>query len=291
MMSGWYERMSIPRRGVCLVCGQQASGGSQSPYRDGTSTLKWREQLCRNCYLTIPLIQEMGCVSCGRSIRCSDCLRRPLAPYGLACNRSVVHYNEQMKDWLTQFKFKGHMGYAHVMAGMMLDQYQPLMRAAGVQLHAQQRQQRTWWSIVGAWLNQHHGSSWPDWITFVPTSQRRLQERGFNQAEVLASSLATTWRRPLISCLVRITDYGHQSKQSRAGRERSLDHTYRWDERAAEQLKLCHVNERNQPIHILLVDDVYTTGNTLRACAYAIQRGMKLSETKAIITSYTWARA
>jgi ComF family protein len=92
----------------------------------------------------------------------------------------------------------------------------------------------------------------------VPLHPKRLRTRGFNQASVLATALAKSLRLPLDEAsLVRVSE----SEKYRAG----LDAKGRRDT-VADAFKVLHprlVASEN----VLLVDDVFTTGATVSACA------------------------
>lgn len=96
----------------------------------------------------------------------------------------------------------------------------------------------------------------------VPLHKRRLAWRGFNQAEILASGIAAALCVPLIPALGR-TRYTQQQKDLRAAeREKNVQHCFAVSEEHAARL---------HGAHVLLVDDVYTTGHTLFAAAHALQ--------------------
>jgi ComF family protein len=96
----------------------------------------------------------------------------------------------------------------------------------------------------------------------VPLHPRRRRQRGYNQAELLASALAR--RAGLVvhaDALARRKETLPQTGLSAAGRRRNVAGAF-WVRRRAR-------------IHgktVVLVDDVYTTGATSRACAAALQQ-------------------
>jgi ComF family protein len=103
-----------------------------------------------------------------------------------------------------------------------------------------------------------------DWIAPTPLHWRRLVGRGFNQAGVLAGALARRVGRPFApDLLIRKRATPSQAGLSARGRARNVTGAFavrpRW--RAAIAGK-----------RILLIDDVYTTGATVRACAAALVR-------------------
>jgi len=118
----------------------------------------------------------------------------------------------------------------------------------------------------------HDGVGWPydiDVIVPVPVHWRRRLRRGYNQSEMVALGLAEVWHLPVESgCLYKCR---YTSSQVGLSREERL---------AAEtQTFAVRHSERLEGKHVLLVDDVMTTGGTLEACAEALKvvRGLRLS--------------
>jgi ComF family protein len=95
-----------------------------------------------------------------------------------------------------------------------------------------------------------------DVLVAVPLHPRRLRERGFNQAALLAQELASRADRPCCpDALVRRLDTAPQAGLSAAERRRNV--------RAAFAVR------RKASVHgrtVTLVDDVVTTGATALAC-------------------------
>ena len=91
----------------------------------------------------------------------------------------------------------------------------------------------------------------------VPAHPRRRRERGFDQAERLARALSRRSRLPVRAPLRRAPTAARQLGASRAARL------------APERLKIAAAGPA--PARVVLVDDVHTTGATLRACAAALR--------------------
>lgn len=94
-----------------------------------------------------------------------------------------------------------------------------------------------------------------DLVTWAPTSATRAGQRGFDQAELLARAIAKTLRVPCRRMLYRQHHSVPQTGQRRA--QRLAGPGFR--------ARPGHV-----PGHVLVVDDVVTTGSTLRAAAAAL---------------------
>lgn len=107
-----------------------------------------------------------------------------------------------------------------------------------------------------------------DWVLVpIPVTPQKLHERGFNQAEELARALARQrgGLRLLRPLRRRDTGIPSQTRLSAALREKNA-------RRAYTALPAYAAHRRTLPPRLLLIDDVHTTGATLRACAAALKR-------------------
>lgn len=96
----------------------------------------------------------------------------------------------------------------------------------------------------------------PAWIVPVPLHASRLRQRGYNQTMELARPLARTLRVPLVSdALIRSRDTSAQTTLDAKARKRNV--------RGAFVVN----NEMDWPDHVVVLDDVMTTGATLAECS------------------------
>ncbi len=236
-----------PSADSCLVC--------RSPRAGSSGELS----LCRRCYAGISWIKpnDIQCNVCGRFEVCPDCPRRKDTWFEF--NLSIVRYDDVMKDWLGRFKYRGDEGLQLLFAGMFESLF--------LRFLAHQAWRKKDISVV----------------TYVPLSKQRLEERGFNQAELFAQALGTAFGIPVVALLDRAQHTGKQSYKTREERIHDLRGVFVPN---VEGVKWLSANQPKQAQHVVVVDDVYTTGSTMNECSRVIRASAPHSR----VFSLTWAR-
>jgi ComF family protein len=176
------------------------------------------------------------CGACGLPLAleapaCGECLREPPPFDRTVC---AVDYVFPWDHLIREFKFRGQTELAD-----------PLAQRLTAAVRAR-------------------GDGTVQCVLPVPMTNRRLRERGYDQAWELARRVATAMQLPSrADALVRTLDTAHQTDLGRAARQRNLRAAFfvPGPQRAA----LEHTR-------VALVDDVMTTGATLREAAAALRR-------------------
>jgi ComF family protein len=110
--------------------------------------------------------------------------------------------------------------------------------------------------------NSAVGLEIPDHIVPVPLHPKKLRQRGFNQALLLARSFFPGERKKIRSdILVKIRETESQTGLSGTERRKNLRNAFQVNDSGAVSGK-----------KLLLVDDVYTTGTTVRECARMLMK-------------------
>ena len=153
----------------------------------------------------------------------------------------------------------------------------PVLAGGAVWLHYSGSGQRLVHSLkfghlpqLGSWIGRQMAEAVreKDWagklelVVAVPLHEKRLEERGYNQSSYLAEGLAGALNLPSKrKVLKRLYDTPHQIGLSREERLINLTGAFDVLEKKAVSGKT-----------VLLVDDVNTTGSTLRECAEVLKR-------------------
>ena len=186
--------------------------------------------LCPSCCQSLPRIKQPFCQCCGTPLsegnRCPTCISHPLAINGI---RSMFLFGGAVRLAIHQFKYRHLKAMAAPLGQLLADYWRsyPLPGEA---------------------------------LVPVPLHPKRLRERGYNQASLLAREMGKLTGLPAVEgSLLRIRDTVTQARTASAAERRSN----------VRDAFACQ-----QELHgekILLIDDVCTTGATLDACAMALR--------------------
>jgi ComF family protein len=200
--------------------------------------------LCSACHADLP-VWRSDCLRCGDPLAqdgfCPTCARTP-SP--LASFRAAARYAWPLQQMILAWKNGGRRDLAEPLAQVFCQAF-----------------------VSG-------NTFLPDRVLPVPLHPQRLNQRGFNQAEILASAVCQQngWRLDSHS-LSRTRATPHQQGLTRRQRQTNLREAF-------------SVQPNLRGEHVLLVDDVMTTGATLHAVALKLQ-----AEGVASVSAIVLARA
>ncbi len=310
------QRWLAPPAHSCLVCGSRVFTSGQLG-------------ICSKCERRIPWIEHIRCTCCGRQVGCPDCLRPDRVSRSFECNRSSVQYTSDMKEWISDFKYRGNEKLSPLFGKMLQLAYQALQEERSTVEHPNldslvlangQAQGKSATSsrshskthsdcrpVRRSHIRESERWPWKCWriaspvweaelVTYVPVSASRLMERGFNQAECMARELCKRQKLHICELLIRSRDTGKQSFKGRKERGDSIAHAFAPASGAREWLLQAyegrrHGRSKRTPLRILLVDDIYTTGSTLEQCSSVLRALGQELNIPLTIYGLTWARS
>lgn len=172
----------------------------------------------------------------------------------LAHNPMADEYNARINSWLER-----HIPYSYACALFHYDtesEYGSMTRS--LKYHRNIRAGRHFATLLAGKLASSSLYSDVDLIVPVPLHWTRRFKRGFNQAEVIARQISKILDVPMEDGMVRRVRRTHtQTALNEQQKIRNVESAFAPGARAEALLRNYH------PHHVLLVDDVFTTGSTL----------------------------
>jgi len=193
--------------------------------------------LCSSCQRSLPQIMPPLCPQCGKpqpsGILCPRCVSWQAEIDGI---RSPFRFVGVMRQAIHQLKYRSVRALAAPLAKLLRDYLITNPMPAEV-------------------------------LVSVPLHRKRLRERGYNQASLLAQELGKLVSLPVVDdCLFRQRHAPPQARTSTVEERQSN----------VANAFTCH-DHRLQGKRVLLIDDVSTSGATLNACATALKAAGAIS--------------
>ena len=193
---------------------------------------------CPECFSRIYFIQSPQCTCCGLPFPDSEgedhfCEECITSKQSFSVARALGKYDKTLLEAIHLFKYRGKIVMGKVLGRLMAEREYKSLTTGNYSL-----------------------------IIPVPLHPKRLKERGFNQSLVLAKEVARKFSISLnFSSLKRIV---HTKPQTMLKKKERMSNVKRaFEVKDAEKIK----GEK-----ILLIDDVYTTGSTVRECSRVLIR-------------------
>ena len=199
-----------------------------------------KEPVCSVCKEKVVYVEEPRCKVCGKPIRYMEeecCSDCKEQSHFFEQGRSVWLHKGPVRWSIYQFKYHNRRIFA--------------------QYYAKE-------------LYRLHGKKLVDWeidlIVPIPLHRRRKRRRGYNQSELLAKQLSKLSGIPMnVNGVIRVKNTRPQKALTGKERKKNMQGAFR----------ICDWG--NAPKNVLLIDDIYTTGNTLDAVAKLLQeKGSKV---------------
>ncbi len=233
----WYVALlDLVFPALCAVC------------RAGLGTDR-RDPLCGACWHRVERLSPPWCWVCGLPLgrfALDDgpavgagsarhrCGQCRRRPPSFSYARSAAYYGEVLREALHAFKFGGCRALAAPLGDLLIEMGREVLAAAD-----------------------------PDLLIPMPLHPRRERERGFNQSLLLARRLGRAWKVPVrTDILARTVATRPQSELNAEERRANV--------RGAFALRRPDLVAGR---HVIVVDDILTTGSTARACAACLREG------------------
>lgn len=187
--------------------------------------------LCDDCFTDLPWLSSKQCSICALPLEVSDavcggCLQNP--PAFNQC-KALFRYGSPIDMMISQFKYQGDLAVGELLSDILT-------------------------------LHLPFKNSLPDFLIPMPLHASRLQERGFNQASILANALSTVLHVPVDHHICkRVRATAHQMGLNAGVRKKNLRHAFACSELVKDK-------------SVAIVDDVVTTGATVNELASTLRR-------------------
>lgn len=195
-------------------------------------TSEWENAVCAVCGQDIPFTKGRKCACCGRELAYGTHCGFCLEREPVFSRADAVFRYDLMRESIARFKYHGAREDGKAL-GRLMAQYLQMYHAD--------------------WIAE------TDYLAAVPLHTDKLRARGFNQADILCKSIAARTGLPYRAGLL--------TRTQKTAPQSSLSVAERW-----ENVRDVFRAEPCQGAHILLVDDILTTGSTLNACSRALLR-------------------
>lgn len=204
--------------------------------------------------LTIDLIFPPRCAGCDVSGRvwCEECNDRIIAPKGRSCPACGFPLEKGIicsicEDWPNRVHVRP---FAH---------YQKPISSAILKL--KYRSDQALANEMASWLiSVYHRTGWiADCVVPVPLADVRLRQRGYNQVALIVASFAKELKLlSFTNALKRVRETQSQVGLDRQERHQNVEGAFRADPRIVQDQS------------IVLIDDLLTSGATMKNCAIAL---------------------
>lgn len=240
----------------CIICGAHTTNTARFP-------------LCSACAIILTPYNKSCCPKCGLPFRaeqasntpCSECLSSPPLWQNFFFHNL---YDGPLREVLLRLKFHNGLEFAPLIGTLLKERVDTAytQKALSPKPHTPPNNPHS----IQPGLSDTEVSPLPDVLIPVPLHTTRLTKRGFNQSVEILRPLASHWKVPLLANgVVRKLATAPQMSLRVKERKNNLRGAFA-------------VLQKNIPLiygkHILLGDDIMTTGATLRQiCHVLLQSG------------------